>query len=182
MDAAVSGDEIWVAAGTYTPTKDLNGNASPADPRLKLFYINKDLKIYGGFAGTEGFLANRPKPLAASIIDGDLGTAGVNTDNAYRCVFLSNVSAASVFDGFTLQNGNANHPSDGLYQRGGGIYSFYSTGNNISNCTFISNQAVYGSGLSCESATSVVTNCRFLNNTSTNRGGGIFTLQSNSLI
>ena len=53
IDAAVAGDEIWVAAGIYKPTKDNNGNPSPGDPRRKVFNIEKNIKIFGGFAGTE---------------------------------------------------------------------------------------------------------------------------------
>ncbi|MGB0840218.1 MAG: hypothetical protein ACPGXL_08760, partial [Chitinophagales bacterium] len=37
IDMAVAGDEIWVAAGTYLPTKDASGNASPSNPRQKKF-------------------------------------------------------------------------------------------------------------------------------------------------
>ena len=33
LTAATVGDQIWVAAGTYLPTADASGNASPADPR-----------------------------------------------------------------------------------------------------------------------------------------------------
>ena len=45
-------DTIWVAKGTYYPSKDATGNANPSDNRDKTFYINKDLQLYGGFPNT----------------------------------------------------------------------------------------------------------------------------------
>lgn len=51
IDAASSGDEIWVTLGIYYPTKDKTGNSSPTDNRTKTFYVNKDISIHGGFVG-----------------------------------------------------------------------------------------------------------------------------------
>lgn len=41
--------EIWLAQGSYSQTADATG-----------FRIERDLALYGGFAGTEGALAERP--------------------------------------------------------------------------------------------------------------------------
>jgi hypothetical protein len=50
LAAAKSGDEIWVAAGTYTP--------SAAGARSDSFVLRSDVAIYGGFAGTESLRAS----------------------------------------------------------------------------------------------------------------------------
>jgi hypothetical protein len=85
IDMAGNGDEIWVAAGTYKPTKDKSGNASPSDPRDKTFYIDTDgVWLYGGFAGTETALSQRVAG-NETILSGDIGTAGDSTDNCYNC-------------------------------------------------------------------------------------------------
>ncbi|MDR0815459.1 MAG: hypothetical protein LBN37_06890, partial [Bacteroidales bacterium] len=42
--------QIWIAAGTYYP-QDMAGNGTTN--RDKAFVLVKDVKIYGGFAGTE---------------------------------------------------------------------------------------------------------------------------------
>nr|MBP6619266.1 right-handed parallel beta-helix repeat-containing protein [Leadbetterella sp.] len=59
LDVAVSGDQIWVAAGTYLPSKDPFGNASPANAGDKTFYLKNGVSIYGGFIGTETALNQR---------------------------------------------------------------------------------------------------------------------------
>ena len=42
IDAAAVSDEIWVAAGTYLPTKDASGNAFPSTDRMKNFHLDKN--------------------------------------------------------------------------------------------------------------------------------------------
>ena len=59
LDVAVSGDQIWVVAGTYLPSKDPFGNATPTDTRDKTFYLKNGVSIYGGFVGTETALNQR---------------------------------------------------------------------------------------------------------------------------
>ena len=44
LDAAVPGDAIWVAAGTYTPTHEF----SPGDPRSATFQLKNGMALYGG--------------------------------------------------------------------------------------------------------------------------------------
>src|SRR5437762_1105579 len=48
--AANSGDEIWVAAGTYHPAPP---PSSPAQGRQESFALKNGVALYGGFAGTE---------------------------------------------------------------------------------------------------------------------------------
>jgi hypothetical protein len=45
----VTGDEIWVAAGTYRPSV----RTDPNDPRSATFQLKSGVAIYGGFAGVE---------------------------------------------------------------------------------------------------------------------------------
>ena len=51
LGIAVVGDNIWVADGTYYPTKGTG--------RYKTFQMINDVAIYGGFDGTETALAER---------------------------------------------------------------------------------------------------------------------------
>lgn len=38
---------IWVAKGTYYPSKDEEASPNPSDSRTKTFYIKKNMKIFG---------------------------------------------------------------------------------------------------------------------------------------
>ncbi len=84
VDAAASGDEVWVAAGTYTGTGD------------QVVSLKDGMTLYGGFSGTEDSRDRRDGTANLTVIDGQ----GVR-----RCV---TASATSVVDGFTLQHGLAN--------------------------------------------------------------------------
>ncbi len=64
LTVAQAGDQLWVQRGTYVP-----GTSTSAT-----FLVNKNLKIYGGFAGTETLLVQRP-------LDPDLFTVDSATDS-----------------------------------------------------------------------------------------------------
>ncbi|GGD47421.1 hypothetical protein GCM10011514_09260 [Emticicia aquatilis] len=108
-------------AGVYKPQKDGSGNASPADPRDKLFLIKDGVKIYGGFIGTETLLSQRNWSNNKTILSGDIDNNDTNTDgnnineshtdivgsNVYHiAVFIGNgLNAPTVLDGFILTGG-----------------------------------------------------------------------------
>ena len=97
--AFASGDQIWLAAGTYT----LNGRDS----------ISSGVSMYGGFAGTELAVTERVKASALpwdyanpTIIDGAGAYIGIMT--------TSSATLTSVIDGITFQNcTNSNRNSSG---------------------------------------------------------------------
>ncbi|HEY3171517.1 MAG TPA: hypothetical protein VGK86_02980 [Thermoanaerobaculia bacterium] len=96
LAAAVSGDEIWVAAGTYKPT-------ATADRTISLALKN-GVGVYGGFAGTETMRSQRNPAVNITILSGDIGTVGVTTDNSYHVVTSdSTVTSTGILDGFTVR-------------------------------------------------------------------------------
>jgi hypothetical protein len=136
-------DEVWVAAGTYLPRYDALGNTTPSNNREKTFRLRTNMKLYGGFAGTETTINQRVTG-NTSILSGDLGTLGVTTDNAYHVVLGYNLTA-TVLDGFTITAGNANGSSafdlDGqllVRSWGGGFYGVFA-GITINRCVFTGN-------------------------------------------
>jgi hypothetical protein len=90
LTAAQSGDQIWVAAGTYV------GN----------FTLALGVEVYGGFAGTETELTQRNWTANPTILDGNQTGSVVTAP--------SGATATTGIDGFTITNG-----SDGLSFRGG---------------------------------------------------------------
>jgi len=178
INAAVAGDEIWVAAGTYKPSVQHGGGTD----RDKTFFIDKDIKIYGGFAGSETQRAQRNWTNNPTVLSGDLGTPNDNTDNALHVVWIHHCSSAMVLDGFTLEKGNANgEGAPGGY--GGGIYNEGNGAGNssnpsVANCKFSKNLGKFGGGMynngDYEGASSPsLNNCVFTENSVGSSGGAL---------
>ena len=170
LAVAMTGDEIWVAAGTYKPTEDTD--------RAVSFNLKSGVAIYGGFAGTETLRWQRDYQTNVTILSGDLGITSEIGDNSYHVVTGSNTNNYAKLDGFTITGGNA----DGLtspQDRGGGIYNY--RGNpSLTNVIFSGNAATFGGGMynGGESSYStgsnpVLTNVTFLYNLAT-EGGGLY--------
>ncbi len=174
--AAKPGDMVWVARGTYTPTPDNN--------RSTAFMMPSDVKMYGGFAGTETELYQRNHTANTTVLSGAIGTPST-ADNSYNVVVFKHASAATVLDGFTIQDGTGNgEGTTGDRNRcGGGIYNDGAGRGNsstpsIANCTFINNSsrdggAVYNNGISGK-ANATFTDCVFAGNQADFDGGAIF--------
>ncbi|WP_199118151.1 T9SS type A sorting domain-containing protein [Pedobacter sp. ASV28] len=117
INASASGDEVWVAAGTYKPTEKISstlvdGTTSTTD-RDMAFILRTGVKIYGGFLGdlSEVSLNNRNYISNITILSGDLGAIGDKTDNAYHIItarISDNGTEKAILDGFTIQDGYAN--------------------------------------------------------------------------
>ena len=164
LAAAVSGDEIWVAAGTYKPT----------DTRSASFLLKDAVGIYGGFAGTETLRSQRDPSVNVTILSGDIGTVGSNADNSYHVVTAdSTVTSTAVLDGFTVTGGNANGPSASNQDRGGGMW--VNTGSpTVSHCIFTGNSATEkGGGIRVTTGSPAIDGCTFLSNSGGAGGGGI---------
>jgi hypothetical protein len=186
LDAAVRGDEIWVAAGTYKPSKDIDGNSTPTDVRTKTFLLKNGVKMYGGFAGTETTLAERTKSTMAvnqTILSGDVnGNDAANftnyNDNTYHILVANGLTSATRFDGFIIKGANANLSGEFLgvssgSQFGGGMFINNAGANlEINNCIFTSNTTgFYAGGIYINSSSPTIRNSVIANNKSSFGGG-----------
>lgn len=190
LTTASSGDEIWVAAAVYYPD---NGGPYPLDSRDAKFILINNLKVYGGFAGTESDLSQRNLDANPTILSGDVDNNDVNTDgdfiantvndlvgaNAYHVVVASGTSSTAVLDGFIITAGQAdsNNASDG---RGAGLYS-YNGSPTLRNLTFQGNSALLGGGIYSQDSQLTASNIRFINNDAQNAGGGWWNQGESSL-
>ncbi|MFH1194401.1 MAG: right-handed parallel beta-helix repeat-containing protein [bacterium] len=176
LTAAVSTNQIWVANGTYKPTTEVGGIGD----RYKAFQMKNGVAIYGGFASGEDEITDRVNygvgQANETILSGDIGTVGLNTDNCYHVIYNSNgltLTTATILDGFTISGGYANHDTNNLFFCGGGMLN-YSCSPTIINCTFVNNTAVNGGGGGIFNYLSspAISNCTF-NQNSAPTGGGI---------
>jgi len=155
LDAAVSGHEIWVAAGTYKP--DLSD-------RTASFVLKSGVALYGGFMGGETALDQRSSDPGLSILSGDIGVSGNDADNSYHVVYADGVTDA-ILDGFTVTGGHASGKTNSSdYRNGGGMHTEDSM-LTVSNCVFDDNMAIEeGGGMYNRNSTLSVSDCVFSNN------------------
>ncbi|MFC1738557.1 right-handed parallel beta-helix repeat-containing protein [Planctomycetota bacterium] len=177
LTAADSGDEIWVAEGTYKPDQT---NAMPwgTDDREASFPIYNGVGIYGGFPNTgDPTWEDRNPSTHETILSGNIKDLEVNTDNSYHVVVSIGANTTAVLDGFTI--------TDGFYDRdttegGGGMYNYSGTPT-VTNCTFSDNSAGEGGGMYNEQSDPTITNCTFSGNAAED-GGGMYNEQSDPTI
>jgi len=169
LESAVSGDQIWIAKGTYYPTKEID----PADSRTKTFQMKKGVAIYGGFPAdaADGF-TERDWVKNETILSGDLGTQQDTSDNAYHVFYhyQLNLDETALLDGVTITGGNAN--GSGNHQFGGGMYNRVSHPK-LHNVTISDNIATTGGGMVNDYANPVLESVTIRNNRSTDSAGGI---------
>jgi len=181
--------EIWVAAGTYKPSKDKTGNASPSNPIAKTFYVNFPVDLYGGFAGTETMLSQRNITLNPTILSGDIDNndtadpavtaANVQGTNSNLVLHIQNVAEGVTVDGFTVTAGQfaSGFVGGGIHNEGTG-FPFGCTAT-IRNCKIQGNtgSAIFNSGnlnsFSAGSAILVVENSSISGNTGNSNAAGI---------
>src|SRR5258706_12926625 len=176
LAAASSGDEIWVAAGTYKPVLSIERHHS--------FFLKNGVAIYGGFAGTETLRAQRDPSMNDTILSGDIGAVGDNSDNSYHVVVGENVDNTTMLDGFTITTGNANGDSLYNFDVGGGMY-INNSNPTLADLVFIANSALNGGGIFAQGSLTLVRST-LRNNHADSDGGAIATsatidLQSTTL-
>ena len=169
IGSASAGTQIWVAEGTYYPTSGTS--------RTTYFYLKNGVEIYGGFPNTGNpTMSDRDYNAHPTIMSGDIGTVGDNSDNSYHILYNSGtITTSAVLDGFILEKARG----DG--QSGGGIY-LRNASPTIKNCIIRDNYVQNdGGGMymrdNCSNA--VFTNCTFSNNDADDDGGGIYLTNSN---
>ncbi|MDA7645607.1 right-handed parallel beta-helix repeat-containing protein, partial [bacterium] len=171
LSLATTEGEIWVAAGTYYPT---DGGDSG---RGASFEFGQRVSIYGGFRGDEGTRVARDRNLNPTILSGDIGTIGVDSDNSYHVLEhrSANASNGTHLDGVIVQRGNA---SGSGYQQdyGGGIF-VYSGTMTLRNTMIRDNKASWrGGAAAIEQGKLHLEGALVYNNSAVSSSGGIVVL------
>lgn len=172
LASAVSGDQIWVAKGTYYPDE---GNGSSNDNNRTLsFNLKSGVAIYGGFAGSETELSQRNWKINVTILSGEIQQDNNISNNALHVVQSNGVASTTILDGFTITAGNANGNASDNSVSGGGLYNYNAAFIRVVNCNFSQNYATGdGGGMFNNGSSGSLTNCSFSQNNSKGNGGGI---------
>ncbi len=169
LAAASPADEIWVRQldMPYRPT----ARTIPGDPRSVTFVLPPGVQLIGGFKGTETQLPPTGNRFA-SVLDGDVGTAGFAGDDAYHVVTIASGTILGRVERFTIQKGNASGTSGETFF-GGGILCM-NTRVQILDCRFVSNAAANrGGAIYATNALVDILRCTFQSNTAGGIGGAI---------
>ncbi|MHC4846348.1 MAG: right-handed parallel beta-helix repeat-containing protein [Planctomycetota bacterium] len=139
LAVAVSGDEIFVAQGTYLASSSLDRAAS--------FALKNGVTIWGSFAGGESSPDDRPPfGTADSVLSGDLAGddgGGMFGDNSYHILTTAGTDLTAVIDGFVVRSGAAT-TGGGNRDRGAGILCIGGASPTVRNCRFIANRCTFG--------------------------------------
>ncbi len=174
LTSAQSGDEIWVAAGTYRPTTTTD--------RSKSFTLVEGVALYGGFAGTETSRDQRDRTINVTTLSGDIGTLDNWQDNSYHVVIGA---TGATLDGFSVIRGYAY--GSGTQAYGGAVYNSGASPT-ITNCTFTANWAYWYGGViyNASSSSPTITHCTFADNGTSSvplsNGGAIYNSSSSPTI
>ena len=179
LDVAISGDQIWVAQGTYTPT-DLDGLT---DPREASYRLLAGVNIYGGFEGTEVDVDSRRPQKFRVLLTGDINdddeNGGDNSENSYHVVTADNlVGNAPILDGVYITAGNADGSGNNKFGGGLIVVNFASSSSaypDIRQTRFVYNDAIHGGGVAIVDSlcAAKLTRCVLANNDVTELGGAI---------
>jgi predicted outer membrane repeat protein len=163
INASSVGDEILLSSGTYYPTVRQGGNSA----RFEAFLLKDGVNITGGY--NANFVG---KSTDKSILSGDIGTAGLVTDNAYNVVLALNLTVGVKLESLTISDGYA---QDGSATRVVELDTDPSTNATVS--------LTQGAGLIVLESKLDLINVNLENNISLNDGGAIhFTSTSSKSI
>lgn len=167
INESCDGGEVWVAAGTYLPTRIAGDGIGDRD---RAFVLRKGVKIFGGFTGTEIKVEERNLTLNRSVLSGDFNGNDIisgrgntlsisgNRENAFHVLIAAGDMKGVELNGFTITGGNSYDNTYGQIRlngewiqrdSGGGIV-ISNAGNNkvlLNNIIFYANAAVGGGGI-----------------------------------
>ncbi len=208
---AVPGDELWIAAATYTP-------APPGGPRAATFELIEDIALYGGFAGFENTLDERDPEVNITILSGDLNgdddpdDPATRDDNTYHVIEATDLDGPVILDGLTLRAANndlaqTDDDGGGLYifnadavihdcriagnsanGRGAGVFALGDSQLTVTECRFETNlvplslQFSGGAGLVVVGVDATISGCRFEGNVSGYEAGGLLAVAASAIV
>jgi hypothetical protein len=171
LNAAASGDEVWVAAGTY----------------VQCITLKAGVALYGGFAGGEMNLSERDWVANVTVLDGNQAGSVVTAPGG--ATVTTRIDGFAIRNGFYIHGGGvhcsgasptiANNTIVGnsASQYGGGLFCANASPT-ITNNTIAGNRITnadgHGAGICCYlSSSPTITNNTISGNSGASTGGGI---------
>jgi predicted outer membrane repeat protein len=189
-DTTPGADEIWVAAGTYVPTKiyapnGIVGGASGVNtPHLKTFDLPDQVAIYGGFSGHERSRSRRSSDAHRTVFSG----GGVSWHVVTAGNDVAHTGVRATLHDLTIRDGNAQGPAGGDllfapfsygHHLGGGLYAAFDSVIDVDHVHFHDNAAGGdGGGLFSINSMLTVKNSRFSHNAAVVRAGALEVLNT----
>lgn len=156
---------ILISEGIYKPTTGTDRNNT--------FFVGNKFNLMGGYPAGGG---SRNPAAYPTILDGDIGTSGLQTDNSYHVLVVAGFTGDIIIDGLQIRNGYANGTGDlQLYDdvyiarsQSAGMYVDDVNGIvTLRNCIFTNNTSTgIGGAVSSPSASMNIFQCIFYNNSS----------------
>jgi Secretion system C-terminal sorting domain len=179
IDAAVAGNVVWVAKGSYQPSL---GNS---------FSMKSGVKIFGGFANTATDFSERNPGMNPVILYG----------NNESVISNANVDADAALDGFTITGGNApvfggginNNTTSATFTNlvitgnvaagsGGGVFNTGASSVVFINVVISANNGDEGGGMANLNTDVTLTNVTFSGNSSVGGAGGFVSFNTSGAI
>ncbi len=194
LAAALFGDEVRVANGTYRPDQ---GDTVVAGDRLASFGLLSGVALRGGYAGCGAIdpdarnLALYTTTLSGDLTGNDAPAYANRSDNSYHVVTYNDPNAIdSVLDGFTVSGGYADGtgPAGIASNQGSGIHIRLDSqmcipgGPTIRNCTVEDNWSAHHGAINIHADQALIDNCTIRNNYSDFRGGGLLIQSGNATV
>lgn len=180
LAVAMSGDQIWVAAGVYKPDFD-PGSGAYSGYVTATFMLTDGVQLYGGFSSGMISLTQRLSEVHLAVLSGDLesddqtdarhlitDTTYISGTNVLHVVTAIGVDDTAVLDGFFVTGGQA---IDIAPHNVGGGMRVAEASPRIANVTFIGNWANSGGGMRIDNANPALVNVAFINNWAVSGGG-----------
>ncbi|MES2850950.1 MAG: right-handed parallel beta-helix repeat-containing protein [Bacteroidota bacterium] len=178
LDTAISRTntgQIWVASGIYKPSKLVNN-------LYRSFLLNKPIMLAGGFSGVENNISQRNTVTNITILSGDIGVEGDQSDNTPRVIMITGtgLDSTTCIDGFKIIK--AFYSSAPQYDReNGGVYINATGSPVIRNCFISNNSGSNGAGIFIQQGNALINDNNITNNYAL-LGAGIFINGGNCVI
>ena len=189
--SAVSGGDVWVAAGVYNEARSLLMHTPPVETGA--LSLRQWVRVYGGFLPGDTDPLLRDYEANFTVIDGAFAVGG--TDPALHVIAGDNdttldgftvtgaFSPGTTYDGagmyvdgyHNLTVSNCHFENNVTYGDGGGMMLVNAQNTTVSHCTFTANRSFNGGAvLVSEGANNLFKNCTFTTNQSGWDGAGVY--------